>query len=36
MGLIRQIKPAGEVLADIVREAEAVLTTAPFARHTPA
>jgi enoyl-[acyl-carrier protein] reductase II len=33
MGLIRQIKPAGEVLADIVREAEAVLTSPPFARN---
>jgi enoyl-[acyl-carrier protein] reductase II len=33
MGLIRQIKPAGEVLADIVREAEAVLARPPFARN---
>jgi enoyl-[acyl-carrier protein] reductase II len=33
MGLIRQIKPAGEVLADIVREAEAVLAAPPFARN---
>ena len=33
MGLIRQIKPAGEVLADIVREAEAVLASPPFARN---
>jgi len=39
MGLIRQIKPAGEVLADIVREAEAVLASPPFTHsghsHTP-
>jgi len=33
MGLIRQIKPAGEVLADIVREAEAVLASPPFAHN---
>lgn len=33
MGLIRQIKPAGDVLADIVREAEAVLAAPPFARN---
>jgi enoyl-[acyl-carrier protein] reductase II len=33
MGLIRQIKPAGEVLVDIVREAEAVLARPPFARN---
>jgi enoyl-[acyl-carrier protein] reductase II len=33
MGLIRQIKPAGEVLADIVHEAEAVLAAPPFARN---
>jgi enoyl-[acyl-carrier protein] reductase II len=32
MGLIRQIKPADAVLADIVREAEAVLASPPFAR----
>jgi enoyl-[acyl-carrier protein] reductase II len=32
MGLIRDIKPAGEVLGDIVREAEAVLARPPFAR----
>ncbi len=31
MGLIRDIKPAGAVLADIVREAEAVLAAPPFA-----
>jgi nitronate monooxygenase len=30
MGLIRQIKPAAEVLADIVSEAEAVLARPPF------
>jgi enoyl-[acyl-carrier protein] reductase II len=33
MGLIRRIKPAGEVLADIVREAEAVLAQPPFSRN---
>jgi len=32
MGLIRRIKPAGEVLADIIREAETVLAAPPFAR----
>jgi enoyl-[acyl-carrier protein] reductase II len=32
MGLIRQIKPAGQVLADIVGEAHAVLERAPFKR----
>ncbi len=31
MGLIRRIKPAAEVLADIVSEAEAVLARPPFA-----
>jgi enoyl-[acyl-carrier protein] reductase II len=31
MGLIREIKPAAEVLADIVREAETVLAKPPFA-----
>lgn len=35
MGLIRQIKPAGEVLADIVREADAVLAHPPFSRNGP-
>ncbi len=32
MGLIREIKPAAEVFADIVREAEAVLARPPFVR----
>jgi len=32
MGLIRGIKPAGEVLSDIVREAETVLASPAFAR----
>ncbi len=32
MGLIRTIKPAGEVVADIMREAEAVLARPPFSR----
>jgi enoyl-[acyl-carrier protein] reductase II len=32
MGLIRAIKPAGEVVADIMREAEAVLARPPFSR----
>ena len=36
MGLIREIKPAGEVLADIVREAEAVLSQPPFGGCAPA
>ena len=31
MGMIRQVKPAGAVLADLVREAEAVLARPPFA-----
>jgi len=31
MGMIHEIKPAGDVLADLVREAEAVLATPPFA-----
>lgn len=31
MGLIREIKPAGEVLRDIIREAEEVLARPPFA-----
>jgi enoyl-[acyl-carrier protein] reductase II len=32
MGMIRQIKPAAEVVGDIVREAEAVLASPVFAR----
>jgi len=32
MGLIRTIKPAAEVVADIMREAEAVLARPPFSR----
>jgi len=35
MGLIHKIKPAGEVLADIMREAEAVLARAPFTNGAP-
>jgi enoyl-[acyl-carrier protein] reductase II len=33
MGLIRAVKPAAEVLADIVREADAVTDKPPFARN---
>jgi enoyl-[acyl-carrier protein] reductase II len=33
LGLIRRIKPAAEVMADIVREAEGVLAGGVFARH---
>jgi enoyl-[acyl-carrier protein] reductase II len=34
-GLVHDIKPAGEILADIVREAEAVIDRT-FAGHVPA
>jgi hypothetical protein len=35
MGLIHDIKPAGEVLQDVVREAEAVLARPPFSTNRP-
>ena len=31
MGLIREVKPAAQVVAEIVAEAEAVLSSGPFA-----
>lgn len=33
MGMINEIKPAAEVMADVIREAEAVLARPPFARN---
>ena len=36
MGMIRSLKPAARVIADIMTEAEAVLARLPFAHHHPA